>query len=170
MRGQTETRKPYRPATVLQASSGSSRRGAGYRNGDVQAIRGQSLDQSLAPLHHRDRTADISVQVQIVHFSRAGQPVGVRVHQRRAAAERPVDPGNDESRRGHRAADVQPLADPLDERGLPGAERSTEHHQVTGAQQGCQPLAQRAHVIGGRHPDARGQHADRRRASHRTRR
>ena len=69
--------------------------------------------------------------------------------QRGAADQRRVHPGDHEGRRGDPAADLQPLAEALGERGLAGPEVPGQDHQVTGAQHRGQPCAEGAGLLGG---------------------
>src|SRR5690606_9738488 len=116
---------------------------------DLQAVFGQPLDQALAPLDDRHRLLQRRVEVEVVHLQVAAEPVGVGVDQRRATAERRVDAGDDERGRGDRPPHLEPFGDALHGRGLPGAERARQDQQVAGAEQGGQPRAVRAGLLGG---------------------
>ena len=146
---------PDRPRLV--ASPARFRGGRGgrgpRRDRDLQEAGGQALDQVLAPLHDGDRAVHVRVQVQVVDLGPAAQPVGVGVHQVRPAAQGRVHPGDDEGRRGHRAAHAQPGADALGQRRLARPERPGQDDQVTGAQQPGQALPQLAHPGRARHRD-----------------
>ena len=95
----------------------------------------QVLGEAVAPLDDRDAVVDVGVEVEVVELEGAAEPVGVDVHQGRATDERGVHPGDDEGRRGDRPADAQPVADPLGQGRLPGAQATGEHDEVAGAQQ-----------------------------------
>ena len=60
------------------------------------------------------------------------------MHQGRPVGQRGVHAGDHERRRGHVAADPQPGAEPLRQRGLAGAQLAREHHDVAGPQHGRQ--------------------------------
>ena len=89
-----------------------------------------------APLHHGDRIGDRRVQVEVVQLGGAAQPVGVDVHQRRAAGGGAVDPGQHEGRRDHRPVAAQPAADALGQGGLAGAQITGGDDQVARAAAG----------------------------------
>src|SRR5699024_12446226 len=61
----------------------------------------------LTPLHDGDRVLQRAVQVQGVDLRERTEPVGVDVHQVRAARQARVLPGNDEGGRGHLPAHPQ---------------------------------------------------------------
>ena len=96
----------------------------------------------LAPLDQRHGVLDRRVEVQVVQLepgARLPQPVRVDVHQRHRS---PVHPGEHEGRAGDGAGDAEPGADALRERGLAGAERAGEHHDVAGPQPAREPAAE----------------------------
>ena len=94
---------------------------------DLEPVLAEVLGEPVAPLDHGDASSSEVSRSRSSSSSDAAEPVGVDVHQRRAADERRVHPGDDERRRGDRAAHAEALADALGERGLAGAEAAGEH-------------------------------------------
>src|SRR5439155_18971673 len=86
------------------------------------------------------RVVDRRVQVQVVDLAGGTQPVRVDVHERHPPAA--VYPGDDERRRGDLTGYVESGADALCQRGLPGAERPAQQHQVTRSQDTTQRPAE----------------------------
>ena len=103
-----------------------------------QVLLRQLLDLALAPLHHRDRLGQAGVEVEVVHFGHPAQPVRVHVHQWQRPAPLgvgPVDPRDDERRRGDLTGHGQTLPDPPDQGGLAGAQRPVQDDQIARPQQ-----------------------------------
>ena len=100
-----------------------------------EPVLAQLLDEPGPPLDHRHGVDEGGVEVEVVELQGRPEAVGVDMDQGRAADKRGMDPGDDEGRRGDRAADTEPGADALGQRGLPRAEVAGEDDQVTGAQQ-----------------------------------
>ena len=146
---------PHGARLVARLAAGRGRPRIGRREADrdLQAVGGKPFGQALPPFHHRHRAGQ--VQVEVVHLGQPAEPVGVHVHQGRAVGQRRVYPGDDERRRGDRAAYPQGLAQALYQGGLARAERPGQQHQVPGVQQPGQAAPEPAHRGGGRHGDGR---------------
>ena len=127
---------------------------------DLQPRLREALGQPLAPLDDGDGLVEGGVEVEVVELGDAAEPVGVGVHQRRSPDLAGVHAGDDEGRRGDRAADAEPGAEPLGERRLAGAERAGEHDQVAGRELAGDGAAEAAHRLGvGRLEDGGAQRA-----------
>ena len=103
----------------------SSRAGSGTGRPvdlDVEPVGGDGVDEPASPLDDDDAAGEVDVEV--VELDRLAEPVGVDVHERRAADEARVGAREHEGGAGHRAADAEPLADPAGERRLARAERA----------------------------------------------
>ena len=127
--------------------------GQGADDPDLQPRLGQPLGDPLSPLDDGDRLVERGVEIEVVELVGAAEPVGVDVHQRRAAGHRRVLAGDHERRRGDVAAHREPRADALGERRLAGAELAAEHDQVAGPELLGEGLAEGAHRR--RHPGRR---------------
>ena len=89
------SRRPCAPASPLQR--------------DLEVVLGQPLGQPVPPLDDRDRLVQRGVEVEVVELGDPAEPVGVDVDQGGSADQRGVHAGDDERRRGDRAADPQAL-------------------------------------------------------------
>jgi hypothetical protein len=136
----TSTLKPY-PAA---GSIADSRRDQSPVDPHQQVGIGELLDLALAPLHYGHRLVQAGVEVEVVDLVDAAEAVRVHMHQWQRAL---VHPGDDKGGRGHLPADAQRGADALDQRGLAGAERTVEDHQVAGPEQAREPAAERTGVV-----------------------
>ena len=106
----------------------------------------EPVDHAAAPLDDDRRT--VEVDVEVVQLGGRSEPVGVHVHERRPADERRVGAREHERRALHRPAHLEPAGDAACQRRLAGAERTGEPHEVAGAQQPSDLLAQLLHRLG----------------------
>ena len=140
---------------------------------DFKAFRRERRDHLFAPLHqnHRVLAGILKFLVQAERFELveqapdrilpgrvgvAAETVGVDVHEmgRRTVGEPPVQfAGDGEGRRDDRFPDAQSPAESLREGGLPGAERPGQQQHVAALHGVRDTLAERAHVLVGRHGD-----------------
>ncbi len=86
--------------------------------GDLEAVLAQALGEAVAPFDDGHGVLQGGVEVEVVELGEAAEPVRVDVHQRRAAHQRRVHPGDDEGRGRDRAAHPEPLGDALGQRRL----------------------------------------------------
>src|SRR4051794_32442819 len=122
---------------------------------DLQPVVGEHLRDTAPPLDDGDRVLQRGVEVEVVELHgrlrracRRAQTVGVDVHQRRPADQRGMHSRDHEGGRGDAAPHLQRRSESLGQRGLPGTEVTTEHHQVSWPQQTCEALTDRPGVVG----------------------
>ena len=121
----------------------------GLDNGETYL---SAVQEAEAYLEAVARRLGAGVQVQVVQFDRATEPVGVDVDQSRPTGQRRVHPGDDEGRRTDPPGDTESGGDAARQGRLAGAERAVQDHQVTGAQAGCQSASERFGIGRGRQP------------------
>ena len=78
--------------------------GQGPDDPDLQPRLGQPLGHALPPLHDGDGVIERGVEVEVVELVDAAEAVGVDVHQLGPLAQRGMDAGDHERRRGHGTA------------------------------------------------------------------
>ncbi len=102
-----------------------------------------SSSEPRAPLDHDHGT--VEVEVEVVEQGGAAEPVGVDVHERRAAGEVRVGAREHEGGALHRPPHAEAVADAAGQRGLARAERAGEQHEVAGAQPAREFASERLH-------------------------
>ena len=138
-----------------------------YHAGVMIAVRGagrmsissrSSASPSASPRPHSTSViaSAVGVQIKIIQFGCAGEPVGVDMDQVWLFRARSMYPGKHEGRRNDRAGAVQSMAKTLGQRGLTRAELSGGHDHITLLQHCGQSSAQPLHVLGGWHSIATG--------------
>ena len=154
--GPPAQRGPY-PSTVIVRGSSASRSSSLRASAAALAPVGRSMtisrresldvvDQPGSPLDDDDRV--VEVEVEVVDEGCVAEPIGVDVHERGAVGEVRVGSGEHEGGALHRAAHAESGADAAGQRGLAGAERAREHHEVAGAQLRAELAAERLHGLG----------------------
>ncbi len=123
---------------------------------DVEHALAQVFHPSAAPFHHRHGAVHGVFEVDVVDFGRTLQPVGVDVHQVRAAGSRPVrqvgmDADQDERGGNDPGPHTEALAESLGECCFAGPEFAREDDKVACLENGPEGGGQGVGFDGGLH-------------------
>jgi hypothetical protein len=113
---------------------------------NVEPRRRDAVKHAPPPLDDDDATRKVNVEV--VELERAGEPVGVDVHEWRSVDQARVCAGEDKGRTGNRSAHSKTFTDAAGECGLACTERAGQNEKVARAKPSAQFHTEVMHRVG----------------------